>query len=146
MRIIGKDISNKVRTTQGEIMATGDAIFRREDDCETESWPGAVDWWTLFSSDRTDTHGLTVGVAEIPVGVPEPERGHMHAQSEVYYFLSGTGHVVVNGSRRDVRTGDAVFIPGNSEHVAVNTGTEPLRLLYFFAADSFTDIKYIFPQ
>ena len=80
---------------------------------------------------------LTVGVAEIPVGAVEPERGHMHAQSEVYYFLSGTGHVVVNGSRRDVHTGDAVFIPGNSEHVAVNTGTEPLRLLYFFAADSF---------
>jgi mannose-6-phosphate isomerase-like protein (cupin superfamily) len=64
----------------------------------------------------------------------------------VYYFLSGTGHVVVNGTRRDVRTGDAVFIPGNSEHVAVNTGTEPLRLLYFFAADSFTDIEYIFPK
>jgi mannose-6-phosphate isomerase-like protein (cupin superfamily) len=80
------------------------------------------------------------------VGAPEPERGHMHAQSEVYYFLSGTGHVVVNGSRRDVRTGDAVFIPGNAEHVAVNTGTEPLRLLYFFAADSFTDIEYIFPK
>ena len=44
-------------------MATGDAIFRREEDCETESWPGIVDWWTLFSSDRTDTNGLTVGVA-----------------------------------------------------------------------------------
>jgi mannose-6-phosphate isomerase-like protein (cupin superfamily) len=116
-------------------MATGDAIFRREEDCETESWPGIVDWWTLFSSDRTDTNGLTVGVAEIPVGAPEPERGHMHAQSEVYYFLSGTGHVVVNGSRREVRTGDAV-----------NTGSEPLRLLYVFAADSFTDIEYIFPQ
>jgi oxalate decarboxylase/phosphoglucose isomerase-like protein (cupin superfamily) len=45
-----------------------------------------------------------------------------------------------------VRTGDAVFIPGNAEHVAVNTGAEPLRLLYFFAADSFTDIEYIFPK
>jgi oxalate decarboxylase/phosphoglucose isomerase-like protein (cupin superfamily) len=52
----------------------------------------------------------------------------------------------VNGDRRDVRTGDAVFIPGDAEHVAVNTGNEPLRLLYFFAADSFSDIIYKFPH
>lgn len=127
-------------------MTAGDAIFRRTEDCETESWPGIVDWWTLFSGDRTNTSGLTVGVAEIPVGTPEPQRGHMHAQAEVYYFLSGTGQVVVNGSRRDVRQGDGVFIPGDAEHVAVNTGTEPLRLLYVFAADSFTNIEYIWPK
>jgi oxalate decarboxylase/phosphoglucose isomerase-like protein (cupin superfamily) len=38
-----------------------------------------------------------------------------------------------------------VFIPGDTEHMAVNTGNEPLRLLYFFAADSFRDIVYRFP-
>lgn len=42
--------------------------------------------------------------------------------------------------------GDAVFIHGNVEHMAVNTGDEPLRLLYFFAADSFADIVYTFPR
>jgi mannose-6-phosphate isomerase-like protein (cupin superfamily) len=105
-----------------------------------------VDWWTLFSSDRTNTEGLTVGVAEIPVGAPAPPRGHQHTQAEVYYFLSGTGQVVVNGDRREVRTGDAVFIPVDAEHVAVNTGNEPLRLLYFFATDSFSDIIYKFPH
>lgn len=29
--------------------------------------------------------------------------------------------------------------------MSVNTGSEPLRLLYFFAADSFADIEYRFP-
>jgi oxalate decarboxylase/phosphoglucose isomerase-like protein (cupin superfamily) len=38
-----------------------------------------------------------------------------------------------------------VFIPGDTEHMAVNTGNEPLRLLYFLAADSFGDIVYRFP-
>ena len=127
----------------------GKAVFRRPADCETESWrgddTGHVDWWTLFSSDRTETSGLTVGLAEIPVGAPRPPRGHLHSQAEVYFFLSGNGEVVVEGESTPVSTGDAVFIPGDTEHMAVNTGAEPLRLLYFFATDSFADVVYRFP-
>ena len=128
---------------------TPKAVFRRTSDCETESWrddvTGHVDWWTLFSADRTDTCGLTVGVAEVPVGAPRPARGHMHEQAEVYFFLSRTGEVVIEGESTEVAAGDAVFIHGNVEHMSVNTGTEPLRLLYFFATDSFADIVYRFP-
>ncbi len=76
---------------------------------------------------------------------PRPPRGHLHSQAEVYFFLSGTGEVVVEGEATPVRAGDAVFIPGDTEHVAVNTGPETLRLLYFFAADSFEEIIYRFP-
>lgn len=124
-------------------------LIRRASECETESWrdpvKGSVDWWTLFSSDRTPTSGLTVGIAEIPVGAPPPPRGHVHSQAEVYVFLAGHGVVVVGGERREIGQGDAVFIPGEMEHYAANTGSEPLRLLYFFAADSFSDIVYRFP-
>lgn len=128
---------------------TAKAVFRRASDCPTESWhdneTGHVDWWTLFSADRTATSALTVGIAEIPVGAPRPARGHTHEQAEVYFFLSGTGEVEVEGESTQVAAGDAVFIPGNIEHMSVNTGTEPLRLLYFFAADSFEEIIYKFP-
>ena len=130
-------------------MSENGAVFRRTSDCETESWrdevTGHVDWWTLFSADRTPTCGLTVGIAEVPVGAPRPPRGHTHEQHEVYYFLSGSGEVVLNGESTAVTAGDAVFIPGNMEHMSVNTGTEPLRLLYFFPADSFAEIEYKFP-
>jgi mannose-6-phosphate isomerase-like protein (cupin superfamily) len=130
-------------------MSENGAVFRRASDCETESWrdevTGHVDWWTLFSADRTPTCGLTVGIAEVPVGAPRPPRGHTHEQQEVYFFLSGSGEVVLNGESTAVTAGDAVFIPGNMEHMSVNTGTEPLRLLYFFPADSFADIEYKFP-
>lgn len=125
------------------------AVFRRAGDCATESWrddgTGHVDWWTLFSADRTATTGLTVGLAEIPVGAPRPPRGHLHSQAEVYFVLSGSGEVVVEGESTPVCPGDAVFIPGDTEHLAVNTGSEPLRLLYFFPADSFSEINYSFP-
>ena len=127
-----------------------DAVIRRIEDCETEAWTdprqGLVEWWTLFSADRTPTSELTAGVAELPVGAPRPARGHMHAHAELYYFVSGSGEVTVNGVTRPVTAGDAVLIPGNAEHLAYNTGNEPLRLLYVFAADSFADIKYEFPQ
>jgi mannose-6-phosphate isomerase-like protein (cupin superfamily) len=130
-------------------MPNNKAVFRKASDCETESWrdgvSGHVDWWTLFSADRTATSGLTVGVAEIPVGAPRPPQGHTHEQAEVYFFLSGAGEVEVDGESTPVVAGDAVFIPSNIEHMSVNTGSEPLRLLYFFAADSFTDIVYKFP-
>ena len=125
------------------------AVFRRVADCPTESWrndeTGHVDWWTLFSADRTPTSALTVGVAEVPVGAPRPPRGHTHEQAEVYFFLSGAGEVVIEGVPTPVIAGDAVFIPGNVEHMSVNTGEVPLRLLYFFAADSFAEILYKFP-
>ena len=125
------------------------AVFRRATDCETESWrsdqTGHVDWWTLFSADRTPTTGMTVGVAEIPVGAPRPERGHQHTQAELYFFVSGSGEVVVNGEVTPVAAGDAVLIPGDAEHMAVNTGNVPLRLLYVFATDSFADVVYRFP-
>lgn len=131
-------------------MGADKAVFRRASDCPTESWKdditGHVDWWTLFSADRTATNSLTVGIAEVPVGAPRPPRGHTHQQAEVYYFLSGVGEVVVDGEVTPVAAGDAVFIAGNVEHMAVNTGNEPLRLLYFFAADSFGDIVYEFPD
>ena len=130
-------------------MGANEAVFRRASDCPTESWKddttGHVDWWTLFSADRTATNSLTVGIAEVPVAAPRPARGHTHEQAEVYFFLSGRGEVVVEGKPTSVVAGDAVFIPGNVEHMAVNTGDEPLRLLYFFGADSFEDIVYKVP-
>jgi mannose-6-phosphate isomerase-like protein (cupin superfamily) len=127
-----------------------DAVIRRIEDCETEAWTdpsrGLVEWWTLFSADRTPTSEITAGIAELPAGAPRPARGHMHAHAELYYFVSGTGEVTVNGATHPVSAGDAVLIPGHAEHLAYNTGNEPLRLLYVFAADSFADIKYEFPR
>ena len=121
-------------------------LVRRRENCETESWASPpVEWWTLFSADRTPTSELTVGIAHIAAGTQPPLRGHRHAPAELYYFLSGTGYVSVNGEEAPVGAGDAVFIPGNSEHFAANTGDEVLSLLYVFAKDSFSDVAYEFP-
>ena len=76
-------------------------------------------------------------------------RRYLHADTRTNsqrsrFFLSGVGEVVVEGESRSVAAGDAVFIPGNIEHMSVNTGSEPLRLLYVLAADSFEEVIYKF--
>lgn len=125
------------------------AVFRTVADSPSDSWSspdrGAVTWWEFFGGDNTPTDELTVGLAEIPVGSVSPARGHRHDAAEVYVVVSGHGEVVVEGSATAVATGSAVWIPADVEHFARNTGTEPLRLLYVFARDKFSDVHYTFP-
>jgi mannose-6-phosphate isomerase-like protein (cupin superfamily) len=60
-------------------------------------------------------------------------------------ILAGEGYVVVDGMRTAVTEGSAVWIPEGHERYADNTGTIPLRLLYVFARDKFSDVTYSFP-
>ena len=124
-------------------------VIRHLDDCPTESWSsperGSVSWWELIGGDTTPTDELTIGIAEIPVGAVPPPRGHRHDATEVYVILDGHGHVVIDGETHDVRRGSAVWIPADAEHFAHNTGSTPLRLVYVFARDRFSDVNYEFP-
>ena len=124
-------------------------VVRREEDCELEAWNdpvrGTVAWRTLFSGDRTPTSDLTMGIAELRPGLVGPGHPHRHAQPEVYYILSGTGHVWIDGATHEVAPGAAVFVPGNAPHYARNTGADLMRLLYVFATDSFEQVQYEFP-
>ena len=104
-----------------------------------------MEWWTLISGDRTASNQLTAGIAEIPVGADAPERGHTHDAAEIYYFISGTGYMKVDGEIARVAAGDTVFIPEGAEHFAANDGSESLRLFYVFARDAFSDVHYEFP-
>lgn len=105
----------------------------------------AVTWQTLISGDRTPTKGLTMGVTEVRE-TDAPFRLHRHAQAETYYILSGHGIISFDGAEQPLAPGDAVFIPGNAMHAARCVGAEPLRILYVFAADSFYQVEYVFPD
>ncbi|CAF1000160.1 unnamed protein product [Rotaria sp. Silwood1] len=67
-------------------------VFRCVDDCETQEWNhpkrGYVKWWELINGDITSTTGLTMGIAEVPVGAPPTKRGHTHDAEEVYVVYS----------------------------------------------------------
>jgi len=130
-------------------MPRSEACVIHEDDCPIEGSDaaalGSVRWRTLISGDRTPTESLTIGVAELAPGDAKRFRPHRHAQAEVYYILSGEGSVFVSGTEHPVRPRTTIYIPGGADHGALNTGTEPLRLLYVFPSDSFSDVVYEFP-
>ena len=124
-------------------------VVRHIDDCPTEEWTsptrGSVRWWELFGGAATATNEMTVGIAEVPVDSTPPPRGHSQDATEIYVILSGEGDVVIEGNPTPVREGSAVWIPEGLEHYAHNTGPAPLRLLYMFARDKFSDVTYSFP-
>jgi len=60
--------------------------------------------------------------------------------------LEGFGALKINDQEYAVKKGSTVYIPSNDTHCLINCGDVPLRLFYVFAADSFSDIEYEFPQ
>lgn len=125
-------------------------VVVHEDTCRLEGWDdairGKVMWRTLLSADRTPTAQLTLGVTELGPGQPSPFLPHRHAQAEIYYVIEGEGVVQIDGVEHALRAGSSVYIPGDVPHGARNTGRGVLRLLYVFAADSFSDVHYVFPS
>jgi quercetin dioxygenase-like cupin family protein len=103
---------------------------------------GRVQWRTLFSNEHTPTEQLTAGVAQIQPG--DHLKDHRHAPPELYYVLDGEGVVTIEGSDYHVSANSAVFIPGNAVHGLRNSGQIPLNVLYVFAANSFSEVEYIF--
>jgi len=71
-----------------------------------------------------------VSLAEATVHPGEETIPHYHGCSEeIYYFLSGSGEMSVGGEHEMVGSGDAVYIPPETEHWVANSGVEDLVFL-----------------
>ncbi len=102
---------------------------------------GTVMWRTLVSSDQTPSRDMVMGVAEFGAGgtlLP-----HRHEPSEIYYGLSGSGIVTIDGIPHVIAQGTAIHIPSNAEHGTV-AGPEGLAFVYVFPRDSFAEVDYRF--
>ena len=105
--------------------------------------PGLT-WKTLTSASKTQTEGLSSGIA-----VCAPGNSclcvHQHVQTELYHILEGEGVVDIDDVHHPVEKGSVAHIPGNAKHGIRNTSlTNPLKWFFVFAADDFNDIKYRF--
>ncbi len=54
---------------------------------------------------------------------------HSHEQEQCYYIISGSGLIFIDDKSKEVKEGDAIFIPSNSEHGIKNTGNKTLTYL-----------------
>jgi mannose-6-phosphate isomerase-like protein (cupin superfamily) len=57
---------------------------------------------------------------------------HNQEQEEIYFVLEGTGEMCLGEDRREIRAGEAVYIPSGVFHQLTNTGSEPMRMIYCY--------------
>lgn len=104
---------------------------------------GSIRFRTLISAPATPTDSLVCGVALMAPG--ETFALHSHPQPEVYFGLEGEGEVMIDGAAHRLAPGVALFIPGGALH-GIPLAATALKWFYTFAADSFDDIRYRFPD
>ena len=64
----------------------------------------------------------------------QEQTGHRHAVGDkLYYVLSGSGRITVDGDERTVAVGDLVCAPAGSDHAVRNPGPGRLALLVMMA-------------
>lgn len=71
-------------------------------------------------------------------------KGHFHTvldTSEIYYCLSGQGIMLMETPEgevdwKELRPGDALYVPGRWAHRSINTGSEPLVMFFVYRADA----------
>ena len=72
--------------------------------------------------------GLEIGVYVLVS--PEPDRQQPHEDDEVYVVLEGRGTLDVEGTKTELREGNAIFVPAGAEHQF--SGYEQLSVLVIF--------------
>jgi mannose-6-phosphate isomerase-like protein (cupin superfamily) len=70
---------------------------------------------------------LRYSLAQAVVAVGQTSISHSLTTSEVYYILSGTGDMQIDGAARSVEPGDAIYIPPNATQCISNTGMAQRR-------------------
>ena len=110
----------------------GKIITVRQDKVPREIYPSdkSLYFKTLFDSKHFGTKDMLFGIAWF-----EPEGGscgmHYHDCEEVEYVISGHGVVVEeDGSEQVMEPGVTIFEPAGVPHNFINTGDEPLVVVY----------------
>ncbi|KAH8646118.1 RmlC-like cupin domain-containing protein [Xylariales sp. PMI_506] len=103
---------------------------------------GNTTWHTLLSAPTTPTDSLCAGIATCPANGTLAR--HRHSQAEMYYVLSGSGEVEIDGKRQRVSKGTLLWIPGDAEHGVFCEESETLQWLYVFPGGKFDDVVYRF--
>lgn len=86
----------------------------------------------LISGKNAGARHLSLGLNETAVGSRIPEHVHPE-QEEAMFILSGRGKFRILGAEYDVGPGTALFAPPGVPHELVNTGDEPIRLVWCYA-------------
>ena len=68
-------------------------------------------------------------------------RGHKHNAEEIYVFLKGSGQIIVDKKKINVKRGDLVTVSINKYHRIINTGRGKLAFLTIFEKHRYEHLK-----
>ncbi len=74
--------------------------------------------------------GVTIGEITIQPGGEIPK--HFHGVEDCVLLRQGSGEIHVDGQVNKVEAPMSILIPPGAKHKVVNTGTEPIRIIYVF--------------
>ncbi|KKM09648.1 cupin [Clostridiales bacterium PH28_bin88] len=86
----------------------------------------------LVNHELVDSKHFCAGVTIFEPG--EASSVHSHPGSEeIDFIIKGSGELVSEGERRSFVENDLMFVPEGVEHQHINTGNEPLWLLWIYS-------------
>ena len=88
--------------------------------------PGVTIRWVI-DEDKDGAPTYSLRVIEVAPGGHTPN--HIHPFEHENFIMEGKGKVQIDGEWFEVRPGDVVFVPPDSQHTYVNVGDEPFKFL-----------------
>ena len=89
---------------------------------------GTVLTWNLPTEEDFQSSVLFFNDNLVQPGVTTELHEHQNME-EIYYIINGVGKAKVGEEAREVREGDAVYIPPKHVHSLTNIGNYPLRFI-----------------
>lgn len=101
------------------------------------------DRWVRFAfgpQGIVNTKDLNLGIVEFDKD--KTSLSHSHEVEESLYVLAGKGVVEVGGTNYNVKKGDFLYVPENTEHSIMTGNNSRLRIFFVFGGK--INIKYWF--
>ena len=85
----------------------------------------------IGSHSPVQAENFVMGYVELDPGGSVPV--HEHIQEEVYYIVEGQGSIQVGNETKEVRSGDAIYIPTNEPHCLTNNSEGSMTMIFVYS-------------
>ena len=92
----------------------------------------SIHW--LVSRQTNGARELTLAVTTLPVGGSNPRHRHPNCEEALYVLSGEIEHVIEGTPNVRMRAGEAILVPRNRVHQAINVGEAPVELLVSFSS------------
>jgi quercetin dioxygenase-like cupin family protein len=105
--------------------------FIRNKDVQTEQMYPLVERKELIGR-KTGAAAITMGEITIHPGGEIPL--HSHKVEDVVFLREGQGEIYLDGEPFKIAAPMSILIPAGVKHKVINTGSEPIQIIYGFPA------------